>query len=465
MIPSADLTEAEAVGRDICTVAAGLSREIVDVAGFLDAVDARAREQSTILADVSTQADRIADANAAVQETATGAAEAAASILAATDASIMALRASGARTRSVAEWVENLDARMNAIESTLAEVTRNTQAILGIARQVNILAINAKIEAARAGDAGKGFSVVAEAINDLSRKTSLAAETITGSIDALGGTLTELRSEAAGVADEAASVRREAEAADAAMADISRGLASLSDNARAITERSRHVAEAGSSFGPAIGRMRTVLERNVADVADARTRVNGLIDISEDLVQRSLSVGGSDQERRFVALVQQAAAEIGSLFEQALVSGRCTIEDLFDTDYRPVPRSNPQQHVTAFTQLTDQLLPAVQERMLTIDPKVVFCAAVDRNGYLPTHNYKFSRPQGNDPTWNAAHCRNRRIFNDRVGLKAGRNTKPFLLQVYRRDMGGGQFVLMRDLSAPITVRRRHWGGLRLALAF
>jgi methyl-accepting chemotaxis protein len=86
---------------------------------------------------------------------------------------------------------------------------------------------------------------------------------------------------------------------------------------------------------------------------------------------------------------------------------------------------------------------------------------VDRNGYLPTHNRKYSQPQGADPVWNNANCRNRRIFNDRTGLRAGRNTEPFLLQTYRRDMGGGQFVMMKDISAPIIVQGRHWGGLRI----
>ncbi len=57
------------------------------------------------------------------------------------------------------------------------------------------------------------------------------------------------------------------------------------------------------------------------------------------------------------------------------------------------------------------------------------------------------------------------MFDDRVGLKAGRNTQPFLLQVYRRDMGGGKFVMMKDLSAPIIVDGSHWGGLRVAYTF
>jgi methyl-accepting chemotaxis protein len=53
------------------------------------------------------------------------------------------------------------------------------------------------------------------------------------------------------------------------------------------------------------------------------------------------------------------------------------------------------------------------------------------------------------------------MFNDRTGLAAGRNTERYLLQTYRRDMGGGTFALMKDVSAPIMVRGEHWGGLRI----
>ena len=75
-----------------------------------------------------------------------------------------------------------------------------------------------------------------------------------------------------------------------------------------------------------------------------------------------------------------------------------------------------------------------------------------------------AQPQGPDPVWNNANCRNRRLFDDRTGLAAARNQKPFLLQTYRRDMGGGNFLVMEDLSAPIFVRGRHWGGFRFGLS-
>ena len=98
-----------------------------------------------------------------------------------------------------------------------------------------------------------------------------------------------------------------------------------------------------------------------------------------------------------------------------------------------------------------------------LSDQVVFCAAVDTRGYLPTHNRKFSQPQRRgDVAFNTANSRNRRIFDDRVGLAAGLNTAEFLLQAYRRDMGNGTFAMMKDVSAPIYVAGKHWGDLRLA---
>jgi len=149
------------------------------------------------------------------------------------------------------------------------------------------------------------------------------------------------------------------------------------------------------------------------------------------------------------------------LFEKAIGTGEISDAELFDRDYRPIPNTDPPQVMARFTHFTDRVLPAIQEPLLALDTRVVFCAAVDNNGYLPTHNIKFSKAQGPDRVWNAANCRNRRLFNDRTGLAAGRNTAPFLLQTYRRDMGGGQFALMKDASAPIYVQSRHWGGFRM----
>ena len=53
--------------------------------------------------------------------------------------------------------------------------------------------------------------------------------------------------------------------------------------------------------------------------------------------------------------------------------------------------------------------------------------------------------------------RTKRIFSDRTGARCGSNTKPFLLQTYKRDTG----EVMHDLSVPIHVDGKHWGGFRI----
>jgi len=220
-----------------------------------------------------------------------------------------------------------------------------------------------------------------------------------------------------------------------------------------------------NTFSSNLTGIETAVNDTSKGISQAHLRIETLVDTSEAIVQGISASGGSSTDARFYDHVQSVAQEMSAAFEAALDSGRVSMDDLFDEAYQPIPGSDPVQVMTRFTSLTDDIAPTLQEAALDLDPRVVFCAAVDRNGYLPTHNLKFSRPQSDDPVWNTANCRNRRVFSDRVGLKAGKNTAPFLCQVYRRDMGGGEFTMMKDISAPIQVKGRHWGGMRLAIRF
>lgn len=169
------------------------------------------------------------------------------------------------------------------------------------------------------------------------------------------------------------------------------------------------------------------------------------------------------KDRRFLTAATDAAAKVSETFGAAVTRGELPLDALFDLDYAAIEGTDPPQFRTRYIDFSDRVLPPIQEPLLALDSRVVFCAAVDRNGYLPTHNRKFSQAQRRgDPAWNAANCRNRRIFNDRAGLAAARTTREFLLQTYERDMGNGQAVIMKEVDVPIMVGGRHWGGLRLA---
>ncbi len=167
------------------------------------------------------------------------------------------------------------------------------------------------------------------------------------------------------------------------------------------------------------------------------------------------------KEQALREIVVARAKMISELFERAIVLGEITETALFDRKYVLIPGTDPQQYRNQALDFLERHLPAIQEPILDLDPAVVFSAAVDRNGYLPVHNKKYSAPQGSDPVWNNANSRNRRIFDDMTGLMAARNTNPVLSQTYPRDLGGGRVTLIKDISAPIFVNRKHWGGLRM----
>src|SRR5262249_43001499 len=196
--------------------------------------------------------------------------------------------------------------------------------------------------------------------------------------------------------------------------------------------------------------------------AGARARFDGAsAELVEKIEDKMWAIREENVE--FVTRAMEAGVELTRIFENAVAAGAISLEDLFDTNYIEIPGTSPLQHRTKFLDWADRALPAFQEAFLARDKRMVFCAMVARNGYLPVHNKVYSHPQRpGDVAWNTANCRNRRIFNDGAGLTAARNQRSYLIQSYARDMGNGVTIMMREIDVPVRVRGRHWGGFRTA---
>ena len=216
------------------------------------------------------------------------------------------------------------------------------------------------------------------------------------------------------------------------------------------------------------------VEVNLAEVGRARARVVARSSLGLHVEFAALEEAMSaalhrkleairDENKVFVDRAVEAAAKISTAFEDAINAGRISRDALFDTTYEPIAGTNPVQFRTPALDVLEQLLPPIQEPLLATDKRLTFCATVDRNAYLPVHNRIYSQPQkADDVAWNTANCRNRRIFDDRAGLSAARNVRPYLIQSYARDMGNGVVVMMREIDAPVRVFGKHWGGFRTA---
>jgi HAMP domain-containing protein len=156
------------------------------------------------------------------------------------------------------------------------------------------------------------------------------------------------------------------------------------------------------------------------------------------------------------------ARQYGDFFDNAIDGGQLTVADVFDREYQEIKGydfgGKPKYH-TRYDAFTDRGVLVFQDKFL--DHKdFLFAVGVDENGYLPTHNTRFQKAVTGDAEKDLSGNRTKRKFDDPVGIAAARNTDPNLVQVYQRDTG----ETMWDVSAPIFVKGKHWGGFRVAVS-
>jgi hypothetical protein len=213
-----------------------------------------------------------------------------------------------------------------------------------------------------------------------------------------------------------------------------------------------------------------------------RKFVNGTLELNEKLVavsqQRALSLlpkievltaelsANTEQEQarkdkeireKGVPLAKAGAAEISAVLTNLIDSGRLTMDDLFDDNYIPILKTNPQKYSTRFDKQLDLSIQSFEDKFLK--DNVVFAVAVDHNGYIPTHNSVFAKPLTGDIEKDRVGNRTKRKFDDQIGLAAARNQGEPLVQQYQRDNGDKMY----DFSAPIIIKDRHWGAFRVGM--
>lgn len=446
---------------DVLQRVENFSLDVADIAGTIDELARFVHQQEDLFAHLKNIAHSMAEAIRHIDTVGRDTRDLTISAGQQSQQSLSTINNALADINTLVKAVQGIETSLGELEGALGDVGNKTRDIQGIARQTNLLALNATIESARAGEAGKGFAVVANEVKGLSRKTADVTTGIGTTVGRLTGSVNELISSSASTLQTADSVGSGVGVISDAVAVFGQAIGTVEQRVGDISQAASTSLEQCGTVIEEIDRFFDGVSRTSQTLRQADERISTILDRSEELIGFIAASGKRTANTPFIERTQANAAQASRLFEEALAQGRINARDLFDETYQPIAGTAPQQFMTRFAQLSDQLMQDMLEQTLTLDKRVVFCAIVDRNGYLPTHNLKFSRPQGNDPVWNNANCRNRRKFDDRTGLNGARNTKPFLLQTYRRDMGGGQFVMMKDASAPIMVQGRHWGAIRM----
>jgi methyl-accepting chemotaxis protein len=459
--PAAVASDSERLVDQLSNRIGGLGVELADVAGNLREVAGRVSSQSERFGHLQTTAETMVTANHEIADASRAVQTATVSAVGEITQSRAAVETAVQHIAALIEAVGRIERRLGSVGTALVQVAKVSGSIEAIAKQTNLLALNATIEAARAGNAGKGFAVVASEVKSLAEATRQATHLIGDTIRDLDGQVGNLIVESGDASLRAKSAGEGAEQIQSIIERVQSGFTSVSREidgvAKAATSNLAHcdmVIDELDNLGKGVDLSSTELKA-------ADDRVARLLDLSEALIELIADSGVETSDAALIRVVIDTASRIAAAFESAIERGDISIEQLMDENYREIPGTNPKQYLTSYVAFTDRILPPIQDPIQKIDPRIVFCVAWAKGGYLPTHNPNYRLPQGPDPIWNNANCRNRRLFNDRAVRKVAANKKPFLIQTYRRDMGGGNFVLMKDLSAPIHVRGRHWGAFRM----
>ena len=370
--------------------------------------------------------------------------------------------------RESMQGLVQLEQRMRAIETqvdgfarTVGQLVEHSRSISEfgtviqrIANQTNLLAINAAIEAARAGEAGRGFAVVAAEVRRLSLQVNEETAKIAGVNSEMRELVESTAGATAGILDGVNVSTREVGAAagrfSTFVADFERMTATVNDIAGAMAA----LDGINQDIGRKVGEIAANAGASGKSMADASRRVDEVRATTEELqgVLAEHPTGGT----AFDALVDAA----GGLRDDVLAclarhAGKGA--DLFDQAYQAIPDSNPPRYATSYDRAVERELQALFDGVLARLPGCAYALAVDKRGYAPAHNAKFSQQPTGRYEHDLVHCRHKRIFDDPVGSKLAANRKPILFQTYLRDTG----EVINDLSMPLEIGGRHWGAVRV----
>jgi len=445
------------MARNISLDASTNSLHVAELSGSLTKLTSQLEEKAKVIDNISHNSSNIMENVVSVSTNAQEASNFTSQTMQGSIQSQKDLQNVIVRMNNINKIVSDASEKVVSLNNKSDEIKKVTEMIDEIADQTNLLALNAAIEAARAGEHGRGFAVVADEVRNLAEKTTDATQEVNISI-------VDMQNNTKVVAVEIQKLSTEINSGMQNIEGIVKNINGFLEQSQFIEEKISQIAKNASLNDDDIKSISSSLEQfshqlntetdEMKHVSHATTK---LVDASEHAFEYASEFTLNKYHEKIFSVADAASKEIGTMFENAIKQGTIKENDLFDMNYQEIQGTNPQKFSTRYDTFCDQFLPNIQEPILEKNPQIIYSICTDPKGYVPTHNNIFAKPLTGDYAKDFVGNRSKRIFNDRTGSRCGSHTKKVLLQTYIRDTG----EIMHDLSTPIFINGKHWGGFRI----